>query len=73
MLFLTVYLIIIYVKNFSKRFINLGLVVNGASWQQILRNLDPVAGIRIYNKLLKVNNEGLKEKKMIEEKESSLV
>ena len=60
-------------KNCPKRFINLGLVVNGASWQQLLRNLDPVAGTCMYNELLKLINEHLELKKMIEEKESSLV
>ena len=35
---LTVYLIFCFVKNFPKLIIYLGLVFNGASWQQLLRN-----------------------------------
>ena len=41
---LTVYLTFQVVKNFPKLFIYLGLVINRASWQQLLRNLDPVTG-----------------------------
>ena len=67
---LTVYLIFQVVKNFPKLFIYLGLVINGASWQQLLRNLDPVMGARMYNQLLKLINERREQKKMIEEKES---
>ena len=67
---LTVYLIFHLVKNFPKFFIYLGLVINGASWQQLLRNLDPVTGTRMYNQLLKLINERREQKKMIEEKES---
>ena len=67
---LTVYLIFQVVKNFPKLFIYLGVVVNGASWQQLLRNLDPVTGTRMYNQLLKLINERQEQKKMIEEKES---
>ena len=57
-------------KNFPKLFIYLGLVINGASWQQVLRNLDPVTGTRMYNQLFKLINEHREQKKMIEEKES---
>ena len=57
-------------KNFPKLFIELGLVINGASWQQLLRNLDPVTGTRMYNQLLKLFNERREQKKMIKEKES---
>ena len=67
---LTVYLIFQVVKNFPKLFIYLGLVINGASWQQPLRNLDPVTGTHMYNQLLKLINERREQKKMIEEKES---
>ena len=67
---LTVYLILQVVNNFPKLFIYLGLVINGASWQQMLRNLDPVTGKRMYNQLLKLINERREQKKMIEEKES---
>ena len=67
---LTVYLIFQVVKNFPKLFIYLGLVINGASWQQLLRNLDPVTGTRMYNQLLKLINERREQKKMNEEKES---
>ena len=66
----TVYLIFQVVKNFPKMFIYLGLVINGASWQQLLRNLDPVMGTRMYNQLLKLINERREQRKMIEEKES---
>ena len=68
--FLTVYLIFQVVKNFPKLFIYLGLVINGASWQQLFLNLDPVTGTRMYNQLLKLINERREQKKMIEEKES---
>ena len=51
---LTVYLIFQSVKNFPILFINLGLIINGASWRQLLRNLDPIAGRRIYKELLKL-------------------
>ena len=67
---LTVYLIFHVVKNFPKLFIYLGLVINGASWQQLLRNLDPVTGTRMHNQLLKLINERKEQKKTIEEKES---
>ena len=67
---LTVYLIFQVVKNFPKLFIYLGLVINGASWQQLLRNFDPVTGTRLYNQLLKLINERREKKKKIEEKES---
>ena len=67
---LTVYLIFQFVKKFPKLFIFLGLVINGASWPQLLRNLDPVKGTRMYNQLLKLINERREQKKMIEEKES---
>ena len=67
---LTVYLIIQVVKIFPILFVYLGLVTNGASWQQLLRNLDPVTGTRMYNQLLKLIIERRKQKKMIEEKES---
>ena len=67
---LTVYLIFQFVKKFPKLFIYLGLVVNGASWQQLLRNLDPVTGTRMYNQLIKLIYERREQKKMIEEKES---
>ena len=70
MSFLTVYLIFQVKKNFPKLFIYLGLVINGASWQQLLRNLDPVTGKRMYNQLLKLFNERREQKKLIEEKES---
>ena len=53
--FLTVYLILQVVKNFPKLFIYLGIVINGASWQQLLRNIDPVTGTRMYNQLLIIN------------------
>ena len=67
---LTVYLIFQFVKNFPKLFIYLGLVINGASWQRLFRNLDPVTRTRMYNQLLKLNNERREQKKMIEEKKS---
>ena len=67
---LTVYLIFQFVKNYPKSFIYLGIVINGASWQQLSRNLDPVTGTRMYNQLLKLINECREQKKMIEEKES---
>ena len=57
-------------KNFPKLFIFLGLVINGASWQQLLRNLDPVTGTGMYNQLFKLIIERREQKKMIEEKES---
>ena len=40
-----------------------------ASWRQILRNLDPITGTRMYSQILKLVNER-REKKMIEEKKS---
>ena len=67
---LTVYLIFQFVKNFPKLFIYLGLVINGASWQRLFWNLDPVTRTRMYNQLLKLINERREQKKMIEEKES---
>ena len=67
---LTVYLIFQIVKNFPILFHYLGLVINGASWQQLLQNLDPITGTRMYNQLLKLINERRERKKMIEEKES---
>ena len=60
---LTVYLIFQFVKNFPKFFIYLGLVTNGASWRQILRNLDSIMGTRMYNQLLKLKNERREQKK----------
>ena len=65
---LTVYLIFHFVKKFPKLFIYLGLVINGASWQQLLRNLDPVTGTRMNSQLLKLINERREQKKTIEEK-----
>ena len=62
---LRVYLIFQFVKYFPKLFIYLGLVNNGAPWQQLLRNLDPVTGTRMYNQLLKLINERREQKKMI--------
>ena len=67
---LTVYLIFQNVKNFPKLFIYLGLIINGASWQQLLWNLDPVTGTRMNNQLLKLINERREQKKMIDDKES---
>ena len=67
---LTVYFGFQFVKNFLKLFIYLGLVINGAPWQQLLQNLDPLTGTRMYNQLLKLINERREQKKMIEEKES---
>ena len=66
---LTVYLIFQVVKNFPKLFIYLGLVINGASLRQLLRNFDTLTGTRMYNQLLKLINERREQKKMIEEKE----
>ena len=70
---LTVYLIFQFVKNFPKLFFYLGLVINGASWQQLLRNLDPVTVTRMYNQLLKLINERREQKKMIEERVLEIV
>ena len=67
---LTVYLIFQFVKNFPKLFVYLGLVINGASWQQLLRNLHSVTGTRMYNQLLNLITERREQKKMVEEKES---
>ena len=67
---LAVYLIFQVVKNVPKLFIYLGLVINWFSWKQLLRNLDPVTGTRMYSQLLKLINERQEQKKMIEEKES---
>ena len=67
---LTVYLIFQVVKIFPRLFIYFGLLINGASWQQLLRNFDPVTGTRMYNQLLKLINERREQKKMIDEKES---
>ena len=50
---ITVYLIFQFGKNFPKLFIYLGIVTNGASWQQLLRNLDTITGTRMYNQVLK--------------------
>ena len=61
---LTFYLIFHYLKNFPELFINLGLVISGASWQQLLRNLDPVMGTRIYNQLLNLINKRREQKKL---------
>ena len=66
---LTVYLIFQVVKNFPKLFNYLGLVISGASWQQLLRNLDPVAGTRMYNQLLKLINERREQKKRRRERD----
>ena len=41
-----------------------------ASRQQLMRNLDPIGGTRMYNQLLKLKNERREQKKMIEEKYS---
>ena len=54
-------------KNFSKLFIYLGLVIIGASWQQLLLNLDPITGTRIYNQLLKLISKRREQNKIIEE------
>ena len=67
---LTVYLIFQVVKNFPKLFIYLGLVIKGASWQKLLRNLNPVTGTRMYNQQLKLVNERREQNKMLDEKES---
>ena len=66
---LTVNLIFQFVKNFSRLFIYLGLDINGASWLQLLRNLDPIMGTHMYNQVLKIINEPREQKKMIEEKD----
>ena len=55
-------------KKFSKLFIYLGLVINGASLQQLLRNSDSVTGTRMYNRLHKLINELREQKKMVEKK-----
>ena len=57
-------------EKFPILFVYLELVINGASSRQLLRNLDPITGIRMYNQLLKLINERREQKKMIEEKES---
>ena len=44
-------------KKFHKLFIYLGLVINGASWRQLLQNLDPITGTLMYNQLLKLIKE----------------
>ena len=67
---LTVYLIFQFVKNFSKLFIYLGLVLDGAFWRQLFLNLGPITRTRMYNQLLKIINERREQKKMFEEKES---
>ena len=67
---ITVYLIIQFSKNFTKLFIYLGLIINGESWQQHLRNLEPITGTHMHNQLLKLIHERQEGKKMIEEKES---
>ena len=66
---LTVYLISQFVKNFPKLFIFLGLVMNAPSRRQLLRNLDPIKGTRMFNQLPKLINERREQEKMIEEKE----
>ena len=53
-------------------FIYLGLVFNGASWRQLLRNLDPITGTRKYSQLLKLLNERQEQRKIIKEKERVL-
>ena len=63
-------LIVYLIFQFPKLFIYLPLVINGATWQPLLRNLDPVTGTRMYNQLLKLINERREQEKMIEEKES---
>ena len=60
---LTVYLIFQFVKNSSRLFFYLELVINGAFWQHRLRNLDPVTGTRMYNQLTKLINERREQKK----------
>ena len=45
-------------------------MISVASWQQLLRNHDPVTGTCMYNQLLKLINERREQEKMIEEKES---
>ena len=67
---LTVYLIFQFVKNFPKLFIYLGLDINGASWLQLLRNIDPITGTHMYNQVLKLISKPREQKKMIEEKDS---
>ena len=67
---LTVCIIFQFGKNFPKLFVYLGLVINGASWRQLLQNFDPITGTRMYNQLLKLIKERREQKKMIEEKES---
>ena len=44
------------------------MVIDGASWQQLLGNLNPVTGTCICNQLLKLINEPGEQKKMIEGK-----
>ena len=67
---LTISLNFQFVKNFPNLFIYLGIVINVASWLQLLRNLVPITGTRLYNQLLRLTNERREEKKMTEEKES---
>ena len=67
---LKVYPIFQFVKNCPKLFIYLGLVIIGASWQQLMRNLDLITGTRMYNQILKLRNERREQKKLIDEKES---
>ena len=57
-------------EKFSQIVHLLGIVINGASWQQLLRNLDPITGTRMYNQVLKIINEPREKKKMLEEKDS---
>ena len=47
-----------------KLFIYLGLVINGASWRQLLPNLDLVTGIQRYNQLLNLINESREQNRM---------
>ena len=54
-------------KNVPILNIYLASVVNGTSWQKLLRNLDPITRTRMYNQLLKIINERREQKKLIEE------
>ena len=65
---ITVYLLFQFVENFPKLFIRLALVINGVSWQQLLRNFDAVTELRMYNPLLKLITERWEQNKMTEEK-----
>ena len=64
---LTIYIIFHFVKKHSVPL--LGLVINGAHWQQLLRILNSVKRTRMYDQLLKLIGKRQEQKEIVEVKD----